>query len=72
MAEATVTIKVTPNELQVISSSLRMFAYVIDGLMKNDRAHPLEGYHHSLNFCDNDPSVAYRMANAIRHQIGLR
>jgi hypothetical protein len=71
MAQAQVTLKVSPAELQMIDDALRMYAWVNRDLANpQGRKHPLEGFHHIVR--GNDHRVLLMQANKIRQDIGLK
>lgn len=72
MTIAVVTLKVTPNELQVISEALKMYAYANRHLTKEYAKHPLDGYQHDTSIGQNDPRRLVLAANKIRQDIGLK
>ena len=72
MAIATVTLKVSPLELQIIDEALKMYAFANRRLHREDCAHPLEGYQHSASVGEGDPRRCAGLATLIRQNIGLR
>ena len=70
MMNATVTLKVTPNELQIIDAALKMYAYAM--IEREGRTHRLDGYQLDLSICDGDPRMAMMAAQKIRRDIGLK
>ena len=72
MASAIVTLKVTPQELQVIDQALRMWSYASGNLHDNAYAHPLERYQHDLTMVGGNPLQATMIANKLRKDIGFK
>lgn len=72
MAQATVSLKVTPNELQIIDEALRMYVYANRNIHRDDRAHPLEGLKLNLSIGENDHRRLALCAEEIRRGIGLK
>ena len=72
MATATVTLKVTPNETQIIAEALRMYAYACRGMSRENRKHPLDGFKMDLSIGGNDIRRLAMTAAKIREDIGLK
>lgn len=72
MAQATVSLKVTPNELQIIDEALKMYTYACRNIHRDDRAHPLNGLKLNLSIGGNDHRRLAAHADEIRRDIGLR
>jgi hypothetical protein len=70
MAQATVTLKVTPNELQVVAEALRMYARANRDLAKDSDL--LEGYQLLVSIGDGNNRKLAMMATKIRQDIGLK
>jgi len=71
MAQATVTLKVTPRELKVIDEALRMWAFAAGNLNAPGYDHPLQGYQFDLTMVNSSRIEATTVANRIRKDIGL-
>jgi len=72
MARATVSLKVTPNELQIVDEALRMYAYACRNIHRDDRAHPLDGLKMNLSIGENDHRRLAMVAEETRRGIGLK
>lgn len=72
MANAQVTLKVSPHELQIIKAALHMYAYASGNIGRDGYAHPLEGYRLDWSTCQGDPRKAKMYANEIIQGIGLK
>lgn len=71
MAQAQVTLRVSPAELQIIDDALRMYAYANRFLYKPEgHEYPLEGFQHIVR--GNDHRVLLMQANKLRQDIGLK
>jgi len=76
MAQATVTIKITPLELQVITEALKMLGYVSRHCVRDpgavEKPQPLAGYQYDLILAEGDPRKLAVLAERIRGELGLR
>lgn len=71
MAQAQVTLKVSPAELQTIDDALKMYAYANRFLTKSlGHKHPLEGFQHNIR--GGDARILVIQANKLRQDIGLK
>jgi len=68
MAQATVSLKVNANEIQVINEALRMLNYVC---RHTDRP-SLEGYVIDVAIADRDLRKLAMLTANLRHSIGLK
>jgi hypothetical protein len=71
MAQAQVTMKVSPNELQVISEALRMYAFAMRRIKREDVKHPLDEFKVDLSV-GGDHRKLSMAADKIRQDIGLK
>lgn len=63
MAQATVTLKVTPKEFDMVVSALKMYSHVVKRLGNSAYEHPLEGFR--VDLLDDDTHATVLMANKI-------
>ena len=71
MATATVTLELTPNELQIVRAALKMYARVNTNLLLSSNK-LLDSYTHDLSIHDGKPDKAVRDTHRLIRAIGLR
>ena len=69
MAQATVTVKITPRELDTIVNALEMFRHACMRVANGNIESPLEGFKLDLTAHDADPRRAALVASGILTEI---